>query len=285
MAGRHIDIADTKLYIEERGEGIPMIVLHGGPGLDHHEFGDYLDPLADELKLIFVDERSQGLSDPTPPETWTLEQHATDVSLLARALELKRYIVLGHSYGAFITLQHAVDHPGDAAVSIISSGVPSTRFLQSHIDAELAAFEPPSLRAQVTNSWSREKFAATQQDVESLLHDQLPFHFFDPYDPIINEYEKRSAGGVFAPDVLRKAASDEYGGIDVEDRLGTIPQPVLVLAGRYDRTCSLQAAEFMSGGIRDSELVVFEDSAHMTFVEENDRYLEVVRDFVKRRFK
>ena len=44
---RLIDIGDTRLYVVERGTGYPLIALHGGPGLDHHEFADYLDPLCD----------------------------------------------------------------------------------------------------------------------------------------------------------------------------------------------------------------------------------------------
>src|ERR671938_875200 len=102
-----IDIGDTKLNVEERGAGaLPLIVLHGGPGLDHTMFGSWLDPLGDEVRLLLVDERAQGRSDPAPPETWTLAQHARDVEALAGALGLERYAVLGHSFGAFIALQH-----------------------------------------------------------------------------------------------------------------------------------------------------------------------------------
>jgi proline iminopeptidase len=45
-----------------------VLVLHGGPGLDHTEFGHHLDPLGDELRLLLVDLREQGASDRgTPP--------------------------------------------------------------------------------------------------------------------------------------------------------------------------------------------------------------------------
>ena len=44
---QHVNIGDTRLHIVERGQGYPIIVLHGGPGLDHHMFGDYLDALCD----------------------------------------------------------------------------------------------------------------------------------------------------------------------------------------------------------------------------------------------
>jgi proline iminopeptidase len=279
--GRYVDIGDTRLYVVERGEGYPLLVFHGGPGLDHHSFGDYLDALADEYRLVLVDQRSNGRSDRAPEETWTLQKMVADVSSLARALDLEKYAVLGHSYGAFVVLQHAVDFPDDAAQTIVSSGIPSARFLE-HVSRNLAAFEPVELREQVTSSWEREKSVRTQEDVAELLHDQMPFQFADPHDPRIEDYERRTAGAIYSTDVLRRFASEEYGGIEVEDRLGDVTQPVLVLAGRHDRTCSVEAAQAIAEGVRRGELVVFESSGHMTFVEENDAYIRTVRDFLKR---
>jgi len=279
--GRYVEVEDTRLYVVERGDGYPLLVFHGGPGMDHHSFGDYLDALADGYRLILVDQRSNGRSDRAPEETWTLGRMAADISALARALHLGRYAVLGHSYGAFVVLQHAVDFPGDATLTIVSSGIPSARFLEQ-IDRNLAAFEPVELREQVTSSWEREKFVQTQEDVAELLHDQMPFQFADPYDPRIEDYERRTARAIYATDVLRYFASAEYGGIEVEDRLGDITQPVLVLAGRHDRTCPVEAAEAIAEGVPQAELVVFESSGHMTFVEENDAYIRTVRGFLDR---
>jgi proline iminopeptidase len=282
--GRLIPVLDTRLYVEERGDpnGLPLIVLHGGPGLDHHEFGDYLDPLGDAFRLILVDQRSQGRSDLAAEHTWRLENMAEDVVHLAWGLELDRYAVLGHSFGAFVALQNAADFPGMAVATIVSSGVPAAKYLDG-VDASLARFEPEALRDRVRASWDREATAATHQDVASILADQLPFHFADPLDPRIAEYEARSAGARYAPDVLRAFATAGYGGIDVEERLGGVPQPVLVLAGRHDRVCPVQAGEATAAAVRDGELVVFERSAHMTFVEEPEAYLGAVRDFLTRR--
>lgn len=279
MTGRLVPIGDTRLYIDERGQGPPLMILHGGPGLDHHMFGDYLDPLADRRRLIFVDQRGQGQSERAPQDTWSIEQMAADVSGLAASLELERFAVLGHSFGAFVALQHAVDFPGEASHTIVSSGVPSARYLE-HVQENLASFEPESLRAQVASSWAREASAQTAEEIASLLHDQMPFHFADPIDARIADYERRTAGGIYSPDVLRYFAQQEYGGIEVEEKLGRVLEPVLVLAGARDRVCSRPAAEAMARGVPDGRLVVFENSGHMTFVEENERYLEVVRRFL-----
>ncbi|MEA2253215.1 MAG: hypothetical protein QOG70_3457 [Solirubrobacteraceae bacterium] len=278
-----VDVGDTRLHVTERGSGdLPLFVLHGGPGLDHTMFGSYLDPLGDVCRLLLVDERGGGRSEPSPPETWTLAHHAADVDALADALELDRYAVLGHSFGAFIALQHAVDFAGRPEATVVSSGIPHERFLD-HVDRELAAFEPVELREQVQSSWARESQARTQADVEALLVDQLPFHFADPRDPRIDDIRAAMGDAIYAPDVLRAAASESYGGIVVEDRLGEVSHPVLVLAGRHDRTCSIEAAETMAAGLPDAELVVFEASGHMTFVEENEAYLDAVHGFLARR--
>jgi proline iminopeptidase len=277
--GRLVDIGDTRLHVVERGRGYPLLLLHGGPGLDHHEFADYLDPLADAHRLVLVDQRSQGRSAPADPATWTLGQMAADVASLARALDLAEYAVLGHSFGAFVALQWAVAFPEERGPAIISSGLPSSRYLE-RVEENLRTFEPVELRDRVASSWAREQEVRTAVEVAALLHDQMPFHFADPRDARIADFERRHAGAVYSPDVLRHFSAAGYGGIEVEDRLGEVRRPVLVLAGRHDRVCVLDGARAIADGIRGALLVVFEESGHMTYVEEQQRYLDAVRSFL-----
>jgi proline iminopeptidase len=283
VGGRLVDAGDTSLFVVERGDGsMPLLILHGGPGLDHSMFGRHLDGLGDVCRLILIDLRSQGRSARADPETWTLEHMAADVEALTAKLEFERYAVLGHSFGAFVALQHAVDFPGRPAASIISAGVPAASFLE-HVERNLETFDADELRAQVTSSWAREAEAQTQDDCRSIISDQLPFHFRDPRDPRIDAMRAGLAEAVFAPDVLRAAAHQDYGAIGVQHRLGEVTHPVLVLAGRHDRTCSVAAAEAIARSVPRAELVVFENSGHMMFIEEQDAYLDAVRDFLVRR--
>jgi proline iminopeptidase len=286
--GRLIEVADTKLYVDERGEpsAFPLLVFHGGPGLDHTEFADYLDPLTEggKYRLVLADERASGRSDRTAPaQTWTLERMAQDVSDLAASLHVSDgYATLGHSYGAFVVLHHAVGHPGEPRGTIVSAGIAAARWLAG-VEGELAAFEPADLREQVTASWARETEVRTEAEVDALMTDQMPFHFRDPRGQPLAEYLRRTAGlARYSPDVIRHFAAQDYGGIDVEGRLGEATHPMLVLAGRHDRVCPAAASEDMASKLPDAELVVFEDSAHMMFVEERDRYLGVVRQFLDR---
>jgi proline-specific peptidase len=68
---------------------------------------------------------------------------------------------------------------------------------------------------------------------------------------------------------------------DITHRLGEIDVPTLVTSGRHDE-CTPRQAEVVHQGIPGSEWVVFEESSHMQFAEEPDRYLEVLDDFLTR---
>jgi len=278
-----VDVGDTRLNVVERGpaDGLPLLVLHGGPGLDHTEFGPYLDPLGEQgVRLLLVDQRAQGASDrDAPPQTWTLARMAADVDALAGALRLDAYAVLGHSFGAFVALRHALDHTRAPVATIVSSGVPSTRWMAG-VGEALRAIPDPDVRARVIASFEREATVDTQDGALDLLHDQLPFHFADPHDPRIEDLMTAMRAGRMAPDVLR--AGEAIAAIDLEDRLGAIAHPVLVLAGRHDKLTTAEAAAFMADRIPGAELRVFERSAHMAFVEEQAAYLQAVAGFLRR---
>ena len=278
---RLVDIGDTCLHVEERGAGpLGVIALHGGPGLDHTEFGWWLDPIADDHRLLLVDQRSQGRSQPAPPETWTVARMAADVTALAAALELERYVVLGHSFGAFVALSHLVGRPDPAhAGTVVSCGAPSERWLAG-VDDELARFEPENLRAQVQGSWAREAEVRTPQDVAALLADQLPFHFADPRDPRIGDLRDAMAPAVYAPDVLRAAATGAIAVPDVEAALRGVRRPVLILAGAHDRICPPAASEAIADAVPGARLEVLDRSAHMPFVEQPAEYADAVLAFV-----
>ncbi|MGY2893448.1 alpha/beta fold hydrolase [Deinococcus sp. UYEF24] len=281
MPTQLLNVGDTRLFADVRGpEHLPpLIVLHGGPGLDHHEFADYLDPLTDTVRLVLLDMRAQGESDRNAPEdTWTLEQMAADVGAVARALGAAKYAVFGHSYGAFVALQQAISEPGAAAASIVCCGVPSSRYLDD-IPAKLETFEPLALREQVRASWASEASVTTEADFARIMDEQLPWHFGNPEDPRIPEYARRSAGR-YAPDVLRKFSAAGYGGIEAEASLGQVAVPMLVLAGRHDRTCPPEASQATAAGVPGARLHIFEESGHMPFVEQPDEFLNVVREFL-----
>src|SRR5439155_4847715 len=142
------------LNVEEVGSGFPLIVLNGGPGLDHSMFRPYLDALGDDYRLLYVDERGQGRSDRVDPATLSLEVFARDVDLLAEALELERFALLGHSFGAIVATWHATEL-GTAAAYVISGGADDSGTMLADVEASLEAMGDRG--APIAESWEHEQ--------------------------------------------------------------------------------------------------------------------------------
>ena len=259
------------LNVEEVGSGFPLIVLHGGPGMDHSMFRPYLDPLGDEFRLLYVDERGQGRSDRVDPTTLSLEVFARDVDQLAEALGLDSFALLGHSFGAIITTYHATEL-GTAAAYVISGGGDTSEALEADVEASLAALGDGG--EAIKDSWEAEKTVETDAQLKQLLRDQMPFHFHGEPPP---GYAEET---VASPEVLRYFANIGYGAFDYRPKLKDIAKPTLVIVGDHDRTTTPRAARVLHGEIPESELVVISDAGHMSFVEQTEPYLQAVRRFL-----
>src|SRR6185312_6219573 len=181
------------LNVVEIGNGYPVIVLHGGPGLDHHMFRPWLDPLGEQgLRLILVDMRGQGGAPRVDPETLSVTVFAQDVDRLARAMELE-------------------------------------------------SFEPASMRDQIRKSWDDEATVETVAQARELMAAQWPFHFWEMGDAYRTFTERDDV--IYSPEVLRHFAANGYGDFEWVDHLRWISKPMLILTGRFERTCSVAQAE------------------------------------------
>ena len=168
---------DYDLFVEEVGDGFPVIVLHGGPGMDHTMFRPYLDSLGDEFRVLYVDERGQGRSDRVDPQTLSLEVFAHDVDRLAEALDLPAFALLGHSFGAIISGWHATEI-GTATAYVVSAGGDSSANLDRDVQENLAALGEEG--KEIADSWEAEKTVASEEDMDRLWKLQAPFHFHGP---------------------------------------------------------------------------------------------------------
>jgi proline iminopeptidase len=268
-----VTLADGyRMFVEEVGAGFPLVVLHGGPGMDHSMFLPWLDPLGDELRLLYVDERGQGRSERVDPANLSLEVFARDVDLLAEALELERFALLGHSFGAIVTTWHATEI-GTAAAYVISGGADASEPLLTDVAASLEALGERD--HAIAASWEAEQDVQTDEELAELTRVQMPFHFEGEPPPGYGE------ATVYSPDVLRHFARVGYGDFDFRPRLGNVRRPTLVVVGERDRTTTARSARVLHEGIEDSELAVIPGVGHMSFVEDQERYLDVVRRFLR----
>ena len=256
----NIELSDgVSLFVHEVGEGFPVVILHGGPGLDHTHLSPWLDSLGDEFRLLFVDARGQG-------------RFADDVDLLADALGLDGFALLGHSFGAIIATRHAIEC-GSAAGYVISGGGDSSEQLLADVEASLEAMGDGA--DAIAESWEAEKTVETDDELRRLLEAQMPFHFHGEPPP---GFSDRMVG---SPEVLRHFANTGYGDFDYLPQLARVSKPTLVIVGEHDRTTTPRAARALHEGIAGSDLAVIPEAGHMSFVEQPEAYLGAVRPFLR----
>jgi proline iminopeptidase len=271
----NVELSDGyHLFVEDLGgDRLPLIVLHGGPGLDHTHLRPWLDPLGDIFRLIYVDERGQGRSERVDPATLSLDVFARDVDLLADALELDRFALLGHSFGAIIATKHAIEL-GTADGYVISGGGDSSDQLDADVQASLEAMGEAG--EPIAESWEWEKTVKTPEDCAELMRIQMPFHFAGEPPP---DFAKDT---VYVPEVLRHFSNAGYGDFDYVPDLARVTKPTLVLVGEADRVTTPRAARVLHEEIPRSELAVLDGAGHMSMIESPDAYLAVVKRFLGR---
>ena len=113
-----------EIYWEQSGnpEGIPVIVLHGGPGgAVNPGMRRYFDPA--KYRIVMLDQRGCGRSRPNASlednTTWTL---IADIERLREQLGIDKWVVFGGSWGSTLSLAYAITHP-DRALSLVLRGI------------------------------------------------------------------------------------------------------------------------------------------------------------------
>jgi proline iminopeptidase len=276
-----VSVGDIELYVHERGEGRPILALHGGPGLDGSVWFPGLDPFVDRgFRVLAPDHRGNGRSDGGDPKRWTVPQMADDVEALIEALSLENAVVIGWSFGSFVAQSHMVRHGSASAYVLV--GTVSHPGAMASVEHELATFEPESLRAQVAASWAAEATVETPEAAKQLLADQMPFHVADPTGPLVAELNAADKV-VYRPEVLRHfAAGGEYGMLDLREDLRNVTTPTLILSGADDRTTPAASAGELTAFLPHCEQIVIPDCAHMVPYEQPDAFRAALTSFLER---
>lgn len=266
---------DTKLWVVRSGTGPLVVALHGGPGLDHTYLRPWLDPLADQHELVYVDLRGQGRSQRVATADWSSMTHApfvADLDALRAHLGHQRMVLIGHSYGAHIALDYALTHPDGLDGLVLIGGAP----VVDHGE-RIAA-----------NALARggELGAAFLHALASPFADDATFEReFPRFLPLYFRRARVPAGFMentrFCADALNWALTVMFPRWNVTERLPEIAGPVLVMTGEDDFIAPRDpCANRLMEGLPCAMLDMVPRAGHFAFADNNDYALRSIRSFL-----
>ncbi len=255
------------------GSGPDVVVLHGGPGAHHDYVLPHFDALANARRLRYYDQRGGGQSpvDRDVPVDW--RAHVEDLSQLIDLWEIEPATLLGYSWGGLLAMLFAVSHPdrverlalvSPAAVTASDRAASEERFAERMRDPGIREqrrqLQESGLRERDANAYRQRAF---ELSVAGYFRDVTQVRHLTPF---------RVTGRT------QQAVWESLGDYDLSDEVAKLSVSAIVLHGRHD-PIPLSSAEH-TAQLLGAKLEIFEESGHVPYVEEFDRVVRVLDEFL-----
>lgn len=280
-----VEVPGGKIWFNRTGggAGLPLLVIHGGPGLPH-DYLRSLGRLSAEREVIFWDQLGCGRSKcPSNQRLWTMDRSVAEVDAVVRALGLNRFHLFGNSWGGMLAQQYILEGApaGVASLTISNSiaSIPEFAKMVTRLKSEL----DPATQAAIDQHEAAGSTHAPEYQAAIRTWNETYLCRVRPW-PRELEDAFRNMGTEIFETMFGPSDFHIVGTIrnwDVFERLHEIAVPTLVLAGSYDE-CVPEHMWEMHQRIPGSQFELFEASAHMPFIEEPDKFDSVMRDFLRR---
>jgi proline iminopeptidase len=280
-----VEGAGARIYCKTMGRGVPLLLLHGGPGADHSDFLPALKPLARRHQLVFIDERGSGRSERLgDPTSYTLEWMVKDIECVRRHLQLTQWVVLGHSFGGILAQAYAVQHP-KRLLGLVLAGTGSSaqridadfRNLRKRLPAPLRSRLASCERAgifQTDGAYTKRYAAASAKAIAPYMYARTPPRRFKNPPPLGME--------VLREMWVRRSDFHIDGnlkGFDFTKALARVRVPSLVVIGDRDLV-STATADLTRASLPRATLIVMAQAAHMMFIDEPGRFNRLLQEFL-----
>lgn len=261
---RIITRGSARIAYYEHGAGDTTLLFVSTQALGLAMFQPVLERLCDDFKVVTVDPRGSGRSDPLQ-RPYTIAEHASDALAVIRELGSPRLIGVGISMGANVLFRVAHQAP-ELLSGIVTIGAPSAGQGQEHFSGDWIA-----LQAEMRQTG----------DVEPILRLHVSQVFSEPemhemLDAVVRSRLK------LPKETLLSFFLDATDG-DVTGILPGVHAPTLVTHGGEDRLVSLGAAELTASLVPDATLHVFEGKGHLPLFTATTDFCNVLRGFARTR--
>ena len=270
--------------VGERTDKAPLILLHGGPGSTHNYF-EVLDRVAEEdgRMLVMYDQIGCGNSYVDGrPELWKAETWVNELIALRKHLGLDTCHLLGQSWGGMLLLTYICGYEhSDVKSGILSSTLPASWLWgieQARMIKELPEEYQEAIKtATETGDYSNDIYQRAEEEYMLRHAAGKP----DPNGPECLLRKKRTGreSYVVGWGPNEYTPMDTLKDYDVIDKLKDIKEPCLVINGGND-LCTPYIAKVMYDNIPNSRWELFRECRHMCFVEDNDHYVEVLKEWL-----
>jgi proline iminopeptidase len=283
-SGSFLTVHGATLWTESEGQGEPLVLIAGGPGLSHDYFHPYFSGLARSFRIIYFDGLGRGRSERAKsPADYSFARDVEDLEGLRKALGLTRIHLLGHSYGALVAQAYAARYPATTGKLVLVNGVFTGKMWQTSTERRNQA-----IRKQLPAVWAELQalrargLRSSSSEYQSVY--RLPpgfyFHHDDPAHKLLPLGIEPSVYYAIAGDDSDLVIGKDVAQLDFRKTLKSLRTPILIMAGRYDGIAPLEFSQQMKKAIPTVKVVTFEDSSHYIFIEETQRALEVLRKFL-----
>lgn len=272
-----ISVGDVSLFVKVIGHGYPLLLMHGGPGLDHTTMLPFR-ACADRFRLIFYDHRCNGRSDGAPVTSMTWENLTADAEALRQMLGYEKWAVLGHSFGGMVALEYALRYPQSLSHLVLMDTCGDTWWVQENAPALLAkrgysAETVETARRFFNGQIAPEEMVPSAGKLASAYYHKLSLLKVPQQIIMGMRMKSRPETFIFGFSKLLK-------GWTVMDRLGEIKTPTLVMAGRDDFQFPPEHQAQLAAGILNARLEIVERAGHNAHSERPAEVFSTVTDFI-----
>lgn len=261
----YIDVDGARLYYEQAGSGLPVVMIHGG-FLDHRMWDGQFALVAEHYRAIRYDVRAHGRSHSDSVE---FADHK-DLRQLLDALEIRHAIIVGLSMGGGIAVDFALTNPDRVAGLIL-------------VGSGLSGFEP---RSDEIARYIEELTAAVKLGFPAVYETFTRWFCDGPYR------EPSDVDSVVRSGILEMLAGSEqrwlYSGLERQldppaiGRLEEIEVPTLAVVGTLDVPDIDQVAHLIEQHVPGAERVSIPDVAHMVNMEKPTEFNVILMEFLER---
>jgi proline iminopeptidase len=259
-----------------------VLGLHGGPGASYDYLLPFTDLCEDGYRVVLFDLLGCGRSGvPADHSLFTLAHNVDEVEGIRTALDLGRVHLIGSSYGGLLALAYAVRYQAHLRSLITVGGLADVPFASREM-ARLKTELPHEVQRTLTTFEERGEFQAPSYltAVEAFYRRFLCR--LDPWPPELTYSlgmtgQRPVYGEMNGPNEF--TITGTIRDIDITGDLPSIRLPTLVLGGRYDEVTP-EVAEQIRRGILGARRVEFQQSSHVAFWEERERFHDVVAEFL-----